>query len=190
MRGTPGPAGEDEVRLLLPDWLPEHFPDYPEAYVGPILHRYIDWGADAIEYLRRTAADVWDLDEEGDQRRDEEADPMVSLPDGDLEANLASVIEVATPEALAPRFVDWKAWFSWGSYDFATGATDPPAWFVRRGEEPAIRLDAAEIDVDDLWSWLLEAVGPEVTKAILRWSRPRYEHGTAFGRLLRPGRHA
>ena len=39
MRGTQGPDGEDEVRLLLPDWLHEHFPDYPEAYVGPIRAR-------------------------------------------------------------------------------------------------------------------------------------------------------
>jgi hypothetical protein len=201
VRGTQGPDGRDEVRLLLPVWLPEEFPDYPEAHVGPILHRYLDWGGEALAYLRRTARAVWgveDSDGEGPPEGDEgdegneggEGVSTVLFEGGDVTITSSTNVEVATPEALAPQFGDWRAWFSWGSNNFRTGQTDPPAWFVRHPEGSLRRLDAVEIEVEGLRDWLQAAAGDEVAKAVLRYYRPRFEYGTAFGRLLIPSYHS
>jgi hypothetical protein len=184
VRGAEGPDGQDEVKVLLPAWLPEEFPDYPEAYVAPILHRYVDWAVQVLPLLASTARRSWPNVEE--ERSESEA-KEVRFEGSSVEVSVSSADYVVTPETLAPRMGEWKVWFSHGSHDFNSGTTDPPAWFLRRSEDPNLRLDAAGISPDDLHGWITGAAGGDVAKSAMRHYRPRFLHGTEWGSLLIPG---
>jgi hypothetical protein len=51
---------------------------------------------------------------------------------------------------LAPRIGEWRAWFEWGSHDFADGSTVPPAWHLQRDEDEPNSLQGVGLELDEL----------------------------------------
>ncbi len=185
-RGTAGEPGRDEVQLLLPDWLPEEFPDYPEASVRPILRRYLYWARPCIELLRAAAEHAWSGDSASEQLEADKRDRS-ERRDGSIEDTTEPTASVALPteEERAPRSGEWRAWWSGGSSDFLTGTTVPPAWYLKRDEGELHVKSAVGLEVDELRAWLEELAGPEVAKVFLREHRPRHMQ-TNVGRVLIP----
>lgn len=171
--------GREQVRLLLPAYLPDEFPDFPGAHVRPILRRYLEWARPQIAGLLAAVP----ADEVPAVEPAEQTEPTPE-PDLDLDPDTYAP---PTAEQLAPTFGEWKAWYSSGSFDFGTQEVDLPAWFLRRGGGGEIlRLDAVGIDVDVLGRWLVDHATDEVAKAVMRHYRPRQMHGTAHGTILIP----
>lgn len=56
--------GRDEVRIMLPEWLPVDTPDNPLSTVRPILERYVTWGRPTIDELRESAIVEWNLEDD------------------------------------------------------------------------------------------------------------------------------
>lgn len=184
-RGGSRDDGREYVRLLLPSWLPEDAPDYPEASVRVILERYISWAKPKLELLHETARGEWELEEEPEAELLEDA----SGPDNDEQYSReeeGSQMTVPTEEESAPIFGEWHAWYSNGSYNFVTESVSPPAWYLRRGTDEVLRKNAAGLEVEELKGWLEQLAGSETAKAVLWHYRPRELYGTRFGRLLIP----
>jgi hypothetical protein len=77
-----------------------------------------------------------------------------------------------TRQDLAPRIGQWRAWFEWGSHNFADGSTVLPAWHLQRGADDPISLLAVGLDLDDLRNWLKREADPVTAKAVLWHYRP------------------
>jgi len=165
-------AGVDGVRFMLPDWLPMEAPDHPSYSVRPILRRCLEWGRPALAGLNAVAAAVWEPAEQAAEElvytdeMFEDVAPAASVP---LEPGL---LRLPTRQDLAPRIGQWRAWFEWGSHNFADESTVPPAWHLQRGEDDPISLLAVELDLDDLRNWLEREADPVTAKAVLWHYRP------------------
>jgi hypothetical protein len=90
----------------------------------------------------------------------------------DLAEMELGVPRAPTRQDLAPRIGDWRAWFEWGSHNFADGSTVPPAWYLQRDEDEPISLQGVGLHLDELRSWLEREADLLTAKAVLWHYRP------------------
>jgi len=166
-------VGVDGVRFMLPDWLPMEAPDHPNYSVRPILRRYLERGRPALAGLNAAASVVWEPTEQAvtelvftdEMFEDVQPAEVVGM-------ELGGLPRAPTRRDLAPQIGEWRAWFEWGSHNFADGSTVPPAWYVQRGEDEPASIEAVGLELDDLRRGLEQVAGAVTAKAVLWHYRP------------------
>jgi hypothetical protein len=157
---------------MLPDWLPMEAPDHPSYSVRPVLRKYLEWGRPALAGLNAVASAVWVPAEHESEELVFTDEMFEDVPHTELAELELGVPRAPTRQDLAPRIGDWRAWFEWGSHNFADGSTVPPAWYLQRDEDVPISLQAVGLQLDELRSWLEGEADPVTAKAVLWHYRP------------------
>jgi hypothetical protein len=165
-------VGVDGVRFMLPDWLPMEAPDHPSYSVRPVLRKYLEWGRPALAGLNAVASAVWVPAEHESEELVFTDEMFEDVPPTELVEMKLGVPRAPTRQDLAPRIGDWRAWFEWGSHNFADGSTVPPAWYLQRDEAEPISLQGVGLQLDELRSWLEREADPLTAKAVLWHYRP------------------
>lgn len=165
-------VGVDGVRFMLPDWLPMDAPDHPSYSVRPILRRYLEWGRPALAGLNAVASTVWEPSEKAAEELVFSEEMFEDVAPTELAEMEAGQPQAPTRRDLAPRIGRWRAWFEWGSHTFADGSTVPPTWYLQRGEDEPISLQAVGLEVEELRNWLERETDPVTAKAVLWHYRP------------------
>jgi hypothetical protein len=165
-------VGVDGVRFMLPDWLPMEAPDHPSYSVRPVLRKYLEWGRPALAGLNAVASAVWVPAEHESEELVFTDEMFEDVPPTELVEMKLGVPRAPTRQDLAPRIGDWRAWFEWGSHNFADGSTVPPAWYLQRDEDEPISLQGVGLQLDELRSWLEREADPLTAKAVLWHYRP------------------
>jgi len=166
-------VGVDGVRFMLPDWLPMDAPDHPSYSVRPILGKCLEWGRPALAGLNAVASTVWEPTEQAAEQELVFSEEMFEdVAPTDLVEMERALPQAPTRRDLAPRIGRWRAWFEWGSHNFADGSTVPPAWYLQRDEDEPNSLQAVGLELDELRSWLERKADPLTAKAVLWHYRP------------------
>jgi hypothetical protein len=178
-------VGVDGVRFMLPDWLPMKAPDHPSYSVRPILRRYLEWGRPALAGLNAVASTVWEPAKQAAEELVFTNEMFEEVPPAELVEMEPELPRAATRRDLAPRIGEWRAWFEWGSHNFADGSTVPPAWYLQRDEGEPISLRAVGLELDELRNWLEREADAVTAKAVLWHYRPDTTP-LSMGRVLAP----
>lgn len=131
----------------------------------------LEWGRPALAGLNAVAAAVWEPAEQAAEELVYTDEMFEDVAPADSVPLVPGLLKLPTRQDLALRIGQWRAWFEWGSHNFADGSTVPPAWHLR-GEDDPISLLAVGLDLDDLRNWLEREADPVTAKAVLWHYRP------------------
>ena len=98
-------------------------------------------------------------------------------------------MEPPSSEGYARAFGEWKIWFEWGSARFdAPGEGIPPAWFARRGTDPAESVPAVGLTEEEFRRRLGELFDESTVEAVERPLRAPHRQHRLSGRYSPRGR--
>jgi hypothetical protein len=180
-------VGVEGVRFMLPDWLPDRGARSSEL-LRPSNPQEVpkEWGRPALASLNAVASVEWEPAEQASSELVFTDEMLEDAQPAEVVAiELGGVPRALTRRDLAPRIGEWRAWFEWGSHNFADGSTVGPAWYLQRGEDEPASLGAIGLELDVLRRWLERVAGPMTAKAVLWHYRPDTKPLT-MGTVLAP----